>query len=78
MSALAVISLLDTILMLATEIPALFAKATALKTELQAFADEGREPTAAEWDEVNTKTTEMLGLLDQRAQDAQEHLDRNS
>ncbi len=76
MSAVAVITLLDTILMLATEIPALFQKASALKAEIKAIVDAGRELTTAEWDNVNSETQEMLGFLNQRAKDAQAHLDK--
>ncbi len=74
MSALAVITLLDTILMLATEIPALFQKASALKAEIKAIVDAGRELTTAEWDKVSDETRQMLAFLNQRAQDAQAHL----
>ena len=74
MSAVAIIGLIDTILMLATEIPALFAKAQVLKAEIQAIVDEGREPTDAEWASVNATTQSMLAALDQRAKDAQAHI----
>ncbi len=76
MSAIAIISLIDTILMLATEIPALFQKATALKAEIQAIVDEGREPNEEEWASVNFQTQGMLGFLQGRADAAQDHLDR--
>lgn len=74
MSAIAIITLLDTILMLATEIPALFQKATALKSEIQAIVDEGREPSEQEWTNVNFQTQGMLGFLQGRADAAKEHL----
>ncbi len=75
MSAIAIISLIDTILMLATEIPALMQKAQVLKAEIQAIVAEGREPSPAEWDAVNAKTADMLGFLQSRADAAQQHLD---
>ncbi len=78
MNALAVITLLDTILMLATKIPVLFQKATVLKAEIQAIVDEGREPSEAEWDAANVATRDMLATLDRRASDAQDHLDSQS
>jgi hypothetical protein len=75
MSILAIINLLDTVLMLATEIPALFAKATALKNELTTkFVDTGRTPTPAEWDAVNAQTAALLGTLQLRSDDAEAHL----
>jgi len=76
MSVLAIINLLDTVLMLATEIPALFAKATALKEELtNKFVESGRSPTGAEWDAVNAQTASLLAVLQLRSDDAQDHLD---
>jgi len=75
MSILAIISLLDTILMLATEIPALFAKATALKAELTTkFVDTGRSPTGAEWEAVSAQTASLLTVLQLRSDDAEAHL----
>ena len=74
MSAVAIIGLIDTILMLATEIPALFQKATALKAEIQAIIDEGRDITPDEWVSVNAQTQGMLGFLQGRADAAREHL----
>lgn len=75
MSVLAIINLIDTILMLATEIPALFAKATALKAELTTkFVETGRSPTGAEWDAVNAQTASLLSVLQLRSDDAKEHL----
>ncbi len=76
MSAVAIISLLDTILMLAAEIPALFQKASSLKAEIKAIVDQGRELTAAEWSAVNVQTRSMLEFLNQRALAARVHLDR--
>ena len=76
MSTIAIISLIDTILMLATEIPVLFQKATKLKAEIQAIVDEGREPNEEEWTSVNFKTQGMLGFLQGRADAAKDHLAR--
>jgi len=77
MSILAIINLIDTILLLATEIPALFTKATALKDELTIkFVDTGRNPTSAEWDAVNAQTASLLGVLQLRSDDAEEHLQK--
>ena len=74
-SVLVILQLIDGILLLATEIPSLLAKAKVLKAELQVFADQGRDPTAAEWDAINAKTKDMLGWLQNRATQAQAHLD---
>ena len=74
-SVLLAIKLIDSILLLATEIPALFAKATVLKGELQIFVDEGRDPTDAEWEVLNVETEDLLNFMQARADAAQAHLD---
>ena len=74
-SLLIILQLIDGILLLATEIPALMAKAKVLKGELQIFVDEDRSPTSAEWDAVNAKTMLLLNWMQNRADAAQDHLD---
>lgn len=75
MSIALILKLVDGILLLATEIPALLAKANVLKGKLQVFADEGRDPTDAEWDVLNADTESLLSFMQQRADAAQAHLD---
>lgn len=73
MSIALALQLVDGILLLATEIPALFARGTALKDELSKFVD--RDPTDAEWDVINAQTADLVGFLQGRADLAQQHLD---
>jgi len=70
-----ILQLVDGILLLATEIPALMARAKLLKGEMQVFADENRSPTDAEWATLNVKTNDMLGWMQTRADQAQAFLD---
>lgn len=75
MSAIVILQLLDTILMLASAIPSLLQKAGALKAEIQQIVAEGREPTEAEWESAKEQTDVMVDTLQNRAKDAQVFLD---